>query len=185
MNIAIPSAGNIGTALRHVFSSVRAPFLLLLLGATLVAACDSGGTDDPDAGEYFVRFSAGETPISFTRQGSIVGTFAQSGNQHNAIFTGYDETTGIHLQIYDREAVTEQTYSGYGFETDAVVGVLIGYYNADGSYASGASPTEETRVVVSEITETSVRGTFQGTVKADGLPDLALTEGEFFVQRTP
>lgn len=181
MNIAIPSAG---TALR--FFSVRAPFLLLILGTTLVAACDSGSTDgDPEPGEYFVRFSAGGTPISFTRQGSIVGTFAQSGNQHNAIFTGYDETTGIHLQIYDREAVTEQTYSGYGFEADAVVGVLIGYYNADASYASGISPTEETRVVVSEITETSVRGTFQGTVMADGRPDLVLTDGEFFVQRTP
>jgi len=40
-----------------------------------------------------------------------------------------------------------------------------------------------TSITITEITSTSVKGTFSGTVKASGKSDISITNGEFYVWR--
>lgn len=156
-----------------------------LLGA-LLAGCDSGGDSDDDSDEngYFLRFDANGSRVSFTQRGALWATFAQSGTQHNAVFTGYNAQSNMGLQIYSTAPIEEGTYTGYQFSGNAIVGILIYYQDPNGiTYTSGINPPATTRITVEEITSRSVRGTFEGRLTEPGHPDMIITNGVFVVER--
>ena len=140
--------------------------------------------DNDDSGAYKMKFKANGTLIEFTVQGSLTASFSQSGSVNNGVFTGYDANSNMGLQVYDSKAFEESTYSGYVWTGSAFVGALMGYSDKTGTLYTQGTTNSNATINIIEITSTTVRGTFNGTVKADGKPDISITEGEFFVWRT-
>lgn len=116
-------------------------------------------------------------------EGSLVAAFAQSGNIFNGVFTGSDGVSSITLQVYDNKNISETTYSEYQVVGTSVIGSIITYNTADGTGYSQGTINPNVTIMVTEITETTVRGKFNATVKATGKPDISITEGDFFVWR--
>jgi hypothetical protein len=165
------------------YRSASSLVLVLLVVAVSVAGCDS---NDPETGPFFVRFTASGSQVQFNTVNTIWGAFGSSDSQHNGVFTAFTESSNISIQVYDRSPIVEATYSGYSIDQGALIGMLIAYQNPAGvTFTSGATPSADTRVVITQISTTAVRGTFQGTLRATGQPDLVVTGGEFHVQRTP
>jgi hypothetical protein len=161
-------------------SVLTAVFLALCVS---FAGCDSG---DADGSPYFIRFNAGGGQVFFNGVNAVWGAFAQASTQHNAVFSAFNQSSNVSVQVFDRAPVAEGTYSGYSFDQGAVIGILIAYQNPAGvTFVSGPMPSADTRVIITQISPTAVRGTFQGTLRSAGQPDLAVTGGEFHVQRTP
>lgn len=159
------------------------PVLLLLVVCLSIAGCDSS---DPEPSPFFVRFNAGGSQVQFNAVNTVWGAFGNAESQHTGVFSAFTESSNISIQVYDRSPIVEATYSGYSVDQGALIGMLITYQNPAGVlFSSGATPSADSRVVITQITSSAVRGTFQGTVRASGHPDLVLTAGEFHVQRTP
>ncbi len=163
-----------------------ATVIAVLLSAGTIASCGSSGTGPSFTGNLFLQFKANGTPVDFTVQASLMASFADTGSQHDALISGYDATSGLSLVVFDGAAITTGTYSGYTLDTGAgfVKGVLITYYDSHGSYGSGNQNPVNAIVTITSITSTRVQGTFTGTVSpAAGTPAVAITDGQFVVQR--
>ncbi|HSM46343.1 MAG TPA: hypothetical protein VK872_00895, partial [Draconibacterium sp.] len=90
-------------------SSSKFTFQILVF-ALLVVLFGSCKNDDSDTGsEYYVRFNANGQKVEYTIHNSLVAAFGQSGIQYNAVFTGYDATSNISLQVYDNKAIVPAT----------------------------------------------------------------------------
>jgi len=152
------------------------------LFALLTGSCKKDEATGGD-GKYFVRFNANGSKVEFTLQGSLVAAFGQAGVQHNAVFTGGDGTSNISLQVFDGKAIAAGAFSGYTITGGAVVGTLIGYSDSSGTLYTQGSVGSNASITISEITTTTVRGTFGGTLKASGKADIVVSQGEFFVWR--
>jgi hypothetical protein len=153
----------------------------LLVSIAVMAAC--GGSDKnptgPGGSTYYLRFKANGTQVNFTAQASLYAAFAQAGAQYNMIGTGYTATSNSNIQVYNNSPVVVGTYSGYNINGGALVGALVGYQDDGGVSYTNQSAT----ITISEITSTTVRGTFSGVVEANGHPDITITNGEFRLQR--
>jgi hypothetical protein len=164
-------------------SSSKFTFQILVF-ALLVVLFGSCKNDDSDTGsEYYVRFNANGQKIEFRTYNSLVAAFGQSGVQHNAVFTGYDAKSNISLQVFDSKAIAPATFTGYALTGTSFVGALIGYQDNSGTLYSQGATGSNASITISEITSAAVRGTFNGTVKASGKPDISITNGEFYVWR--
>ena len=146
------------------------------------ASCGSS-TEPSDAGLFF-RFTGNGSLVEYTEPTTLFATFSTTSGQSNLVITGYDATSGANLQIYDDGQVGTGTYSGYDVMGGVLVGTLMGYETSGGiDYATDPSTSAGVTITVSEITDTRVRGTFNGRLTADGQPDLVVTAGSFVVQR--
>lgn len=156
----------------------------LVLGLVILAMVFSSCKKE-DAGpeEYVMKFKANGAPVVLNVRGSLVAAFAQAGTVFNGVFTGSDNVSSISLQVYDNKTISATTYSGYKLVGSAIVGALISYNDAKGTPYTQGSVNPDASVTISEITETTVRGTFSGTLKSAGNPDISITEGEFYVWR--
>lgn len=166
-------------ALRFLLAALLPACLLLFAG------CDSGGDDDDgDGDDLFLRFRANGTQMEFTNPPSLLATTSQSGTQHVMIVTGFDAASGLSLSFFGDAPISERTYTGYTLAPGnvAFVGVLIAFHDAQSQY--GPDVLDHT-ATITDITETTVEGTFQGTLSAAGRPDLVVTDGRFRVQRNP
>lgn len=154
--------------------------------ALLVAVVILGGCKKDDAeagGPYYMRFKVNGALVEFKVQASLVAAFGHADKVYNAAFTGYDIDSNISLQVFDSKEIGATTYSGYGLVNSAIVGAIIGYSDKSGTlYTQGALNSDAT-ITIAEITSSTVKGTFSGTLRANGKPDLAVTNGEFFVWR--
>jgi len=166
---------------RRYFISEKVLAVLVVLMITVVLS--SCKKDDPEenGGAYEMSFTANGTKVKYTTQGALVASFANSGSQFLGVLTGYDANTNLHVQVYDDEAIVAGTYSGYSASGGVLTGVLIGY--KDGTGTSYTQAGGDIVVTISSITETSASGTFIGTLKASGKPDMVITDGKFTVQR--
>lgn len=140
--------------------------------------------DNDDGGIYKMKFKANDTMVEFRTQASLTASYGQSGSQYNALFTGYDAESNMSLQVFDSKPIEEATYSGYVLSGSAFVGALIGYQDKSGTLFTQGANNSNATINLTEITSTTVRGTFSGTLKASGKPDIQITNGEFFVWRT-
>jgi hypothetical protein len=164
-------------------SSSKFTFQILVF-ALLVVLFGSCKNDDSDTGsEYYVRFNANGQKVEYTIHNSLVAAFGQSGIQYNAVFTGYDATSNISLQVYDNKAIVPATFTGYSLSGSTFVGALIGYQDKTGTLYTQGAVTPNSTITITEITSAAVRGTFNGTVKAAGKSDISITSGEFYVWR--
>jgi hypothetical protein len=169
-----------------MFTLRRRPVLagLVLAAGLLSAGCSSSDSTGPgdNNGEYYFRFKANGTQVSFTTQSSLLATFAQAGSQYNGVFTGFDATTNAHVQVYDGAPISTKTYTGYNVVGTAFVGALIGWDDDTGTLYTAGSGDVRT-VTITSLTDTYVQGTFSGTVSAAGKPSISITNGEFKLPR--
>lgn len=95
----------------------------ILIFVLLVALLVSCKNDDADTGsEYYVRFNANGQKVEYTIHNSLVAAFGQSGIQYNAVFTGYDATSNISLQVFDNKAIAPATFTGYSLSGSTFIG---------------------------------------------------------------
>lgn len=165
----------------------RRRLFTLAFVAPLIVALGCGGSSDstgPGGSGYFVRFRAGGEQVSYTLQNSLLMTFSNSGSQYVGIVSGFDPSSNVNLQVYSNSAITATTYSGYNVSGGSLVGALVGYHPAGGTlYTSSSSSGVTATVTITELTATTVRGTFSATLYAAGKPDVSVTNGEFHVPR--
>jgi hypothetical protein len=149
---------------------------------TLITSC----AKDEDPGEYFMRFKANGNLIEYTNQLGLTAGFAQSGNQHVGTISGWnDASSNFSVLLYNLAPISETTYSGYSASVDGVVGVLFVYKEKETGvvFSSGVDAEFDATTTITEMTDTGVKGTFRGTIKAAGQSDISITEGSFFVKR--
>jgi hypothetical protein len=157
----------------------------LMLTGLLATGC--GGSDSTGtSGDYYLRFQTAAGQVEFTAQASLVAAFSQSGNQRLMLATGFDATRNFSISVFDGVAIVEKTYSGYDINPTlgVIVGVQLTYQDASGTVYSIGSGTVNQTVTITHLTSTTVTGTFSGTLKATGHPDLVISNGTFFVLRT-
>jgi hypothetical protein len=154
----------------------------LFVAVILLSACK-----DEEEGMYYFRFTADGEPVEFTNQLILLAGFGNSGNLYTASISGAnDADSNVGLQIYSDQPITEGTYSGYGFVENAIRGVIIGYKDKKSGilFSSGGGPNVDATIVITEMTATTIKGTFQGKLLASGKPDMTVTNGSFFVRRS-
>ena len=171
--------------MQRIYTSGKA-FVLLLgfaLLSTVFLSCKEKEDDNGGAEQYAITFKANGSLVELKLQGSLVAAFAQAGTVFNGVFTGSDGVSSVSLQVYDNKTISETTYSEYQIVGTSVIGSLINYNMADGTGYSQGSVNPNVTIMVTEITDTTVRGNFNATVKATGKPDISITDGEFFIWR--
>lgn len=166
---------------RNITTGIGIQILFIALLSATFSSCSKD--DEPAENDYYVRFNASGQKVEFKVHGSLVAAFGQSGSNHNAVFTGYDATSNISLQVFDNKAITTATYTGYTLSDSSFIGALIGYTDKSGTLYMQDALNPVTSISISEITATTVKGTFSGTVKASGKTDISITNGEFYVWR--
>lgn len=164
----------------NFFKSKSAALILAFALLMMFNACKK---EENSNDGYMMRFKVNGAQVEFKTQASLVAAFGQSGNIFNGVFTGYDAKSNISLQVYDNKAISETTFSGYALVGSSFVGALIGYQDNDGTLYTQGSINSDATIKISEMSSTTVRGTFSGTLKASGKSDIAITNGEFFVWR--
>jgi hypothetical protein len=159
----------------------------IFLAACLLASCGSSGNDStgPSGTDLFYQFKANGTLVKFTNPGSLWATFATSGSQNTLVISGFDANSNSNLQIYSDQTIGAGTYTGFTSVNAVLVGVLIGYQDTSNvDYVNTGSNASDATIVITDVTSTRVSGTFFGVLKAQGHPDVTITEGQFVVQRT-
>lgn len=145
----------------------------------LSGSCSS---DEPSDG-YVMRFKANGIQQEFVAGGEQTAIFVLDDNQHIGLIVGSDGSRTMALKVYDTEEIAVAIYRQFEPKDDAFTGSLIAYEDESGTKYTQGAVVPDIRVRVTEITSTSVSGTFGGTLKAADKPDLFITEGEFFVRR--
>jgi hypothetical protein len=172
--------------MKRMQQSVAAHTFVLLASTLLVAACSSHSsspTGPSGSGQYYLRFNANGSQVSFTSQPTLLVAFAQSGTQYNALITGYTASANASLTVFNGSAINTGTFSGYNIVGSALVGATIAYQDASGTlYSSGTAATDAV-ITITDKTSTTFKGTFSGRLKAVGKTDIVVTSGEFFVKR--
>jgi len=153
--------------------------LLFLCVTILSASCSSDEASDG----YVMRFKANGIQQEFVTGVGQTATFTLDDNQHIGLIVGSDGTRTMALKVYDTEEITVAVYRQFEPKDDGFTGSLIAYQDESGTEYTQGAVVPDIRVRITEITSTSVSGTFGGTLKAEGKPDLPITEGEFFVRR--
>lgn len=159
---------------------LTATFFYFVVFTLLFNGCKK---DQSTQGGYLMKFDVNGKTVEFTGQASLVAAFSNSGNQYLGVFTGYDATSNMSLQVYDNKTIVPGSFSGYTAANGALTGILITYQDQSGTVYSSATTNSDAVITISEITNTTVRGTFSGTMKSAGKPDISVTNGQFYVWR--
>lgn len=163
---------------RSYSSPVHALHGMVFLCLTILSvSCDESSDG------YVMRFKADGNLQEFSASGAQTATFTLDDDQYIGLIVGSQGSHTMVLKVYDTEPITEGVYRQFEPKGNAFTGSLIAYRDNSGTEYTQGAVTPDIRVRITEITSTSVSGTFGGTLKADGKPDLAITEGEFLVKR--
>lgn len=178
--------------MRPSTTTTRIALGALALCGVLSVGCssstDAGDTPNQGAG-YFIRFQAGGSQVEYRGQGGVFATFSQLGSQHNfgvAAVSDAGSIAGgsINIGVLDASPITTATYTGFqavgtsgGFRTAQIL------YNIGGFEYSNSNASSDNTVTITEITPTTVRGTFRGTVRATGRTAISITNGQFYAKR--
>ncbi|HKI88557.1 MAG TPA: hypothetical protein VKA38_05970 [Draconibacterium sp.] len=165
---------------RYPFVKAIYPLAGLILLIILLSACKKD-TVANNAGKYEMSFKANGASVKYDTENALVATFNQTNNQYIAIFSGYDTNSNMNLSVYDDKAISETNYSGYTVSGIVTTGVLMGYQDDSGTLYT--QPGADVAIRVSSISASAVSGTFSGTLKATGKPDMVITDGKFNLKR--
>ncbi len=170
---------------RLATAASRTVSTMLVAGALFAGCGKSGGSTGPgNSSDYFLRFNANGTAVSFTLQTSLNAAFANSGTVYNAVIVGFDASRNANVQIVNGAPIATGTWHEFQIQGSALVGSLIGYQDATGTlYGTSAGSDADVTVTITKLTAAAVRGTFSGTIVANGHPNVVVTNGEFFVPR--
>lgn len=158
-----------------------------ILIALLAGSCKK---EDEDAvNDYEISFKSNGDLDEFKVE-DVAGSFYEdkTGSQFGLRFTANKGEFTVYLDVYDLKAITESTYSGYkttppaGQKPTLIEGAKLAY-NDGNTYTVHKTDIKnpDVTISISEITKTTVRGSFKGTLKASGKPDMVVTEGKFYV----
>ena len=169
---------------------LRSAFGALAICGILLPGCGgSNGTTDPndDPDGFYIRFQAGGTERLYTGELLVHGVFSQVGSEYvftaDGVSTAGSITGGsIILAAMDVVPITTRTYGSYQVVGSGwTMGQIL--YSIGGVQYGNDDVPNDIQVTITEITATAVRGTFQGTLKASGQPNIAISSGEFYVKR--
>jgi hypothetical protein len=159
-----------------------------IVGAALLSSCgqDPAGSDGDETG-FYMRYRANGTLIEYRDPLLVHGVFVAVGSQFTFAAEGVSPAGTItgssaNVSAIDVAPITTRTYTGFqvvpgGFTTASIL------YRTGGVEYSNTDAGNDIRVTLTEITPAYGRGTFSGTVKFAGRPDVSITGGEFYVPR--
>jgi hypothetical protein len=163
----------------------NARLLSVLLATVALGSCGGSNATGPSGNDLFFSFKMNGTMVEYTDAAALWATFNTTTGQSSLIIVGFDGSTGAGLQVWRDQAVTTGTYSGFTAVNNAIVGVVMYYDDATNTnFAADPVVPADATIVITSITATRVSGTFFGVLKAQGQPDITVTEGKFTVQRT-
>ena len=171
----------IQSAMKNNFTTSKTVYLFLALLALVFVNNSCKKDSSISSNTYEMSFKANGTLVDYKTEGALVATFTNTDNQFLGVFSGYDANSNMGLQVYSDAAISEMSYSGYTTSGFVLVGVLMGYQDTSGTLYSQAG--SDVVINISKITDTSVSGTFSGTLKASGKADMVITDGKFTVKR--
>ncbi len=157
------------------------PVLGLLILVFIVNSCTKDKTNNGSGVTYEMSFMANGTKVVYTLEAALVATFAEEGDQYLGTFVGYDSDSNMDIEVFDSQAISKKEYSGYTTSGTILVGVLMSYDDSTGTLYSQAG--DDVVVTITSIAYASISGTFSGTLKASGKPDMVITDGKFTVKR--
>jgi hypothetical protein len=156
-----------------------------LLGTACSSSTDSTGQQT--SGTYYIRFQANGTLVDYHSDVWVNASIAKAGVEYTAIAVstpnGSAGEGSMNLSVFDPSPITTKTYSG-GITPGGTSGT---YTLAQLIYVTGNAhydSANDVRITITEITATTLRGTFQGTVSSPGKANIAITNGEFFSKRS-
>jgi hypothetical protein len=158
----------------------------ILLSASL-SGCYATRTTDLDDDELFFRFKANGTLVEFTTLSDVYGVFIEActGSTEALEVVGWSSANRLGMRVSRRQTgMAEGTYSIARRLDDPTFRIRLYYRSADGiDYFAAPSVPEDVTLVISRVGSSTIDGTFFGVVKADGQPDVVITDGEFTVRR--
>jgi hypothetical protein len=163
----------------------RAYRLIALLAASV--GCYSSHTTNLDDYEIFVRFKADGNLMEFTSRTDLYGVFVGSvcsarESLEIAAWEPWDTGTRLGLYLTGPKGFGTGTYSSAQGQ-DPRLRLL--YYRAPegGDYFADPAAAESAMITISHVDIGTISGTFFGVLKAEGHPDVVITDGEFLVRR--
>lgn len=176
---------------KHFLQFTKLAFVVLLL-ITSASSCSKSNVDEEeeesDTG-YFIRFNANGQLNKFTPEYILSGNLSEYNAQYSASIIGKNTTSSIIIHALDNKTIIEKSYSGYVMiqatpQTPAYnIGADIFYHGGDGIMYTSPLSNSDVTIKIEKITPTTIRGTFNGTLKFSGKPDLVITNGKFHVER--
>lgn len=164
---------------------------LVLLTVAALGCSSSTDATGKSSSPYYIKFTANGTQSEYHDQIAfpISASFAHTGIEYTGVVAGQSDavaTTGgtITLGVMDVAPITTNKSYGALQTVSANGGFTLGqisYTIASAGY-SNPDPNNDVHVAFTEITATTVRGTFSGTLKSSGHPNLSIS-GEFFAKR--
>ena len=177
--------------MKNQFLSEKATYFILgfALITLFLGSCkkDGDGDDVDDSSSYIISFKLnGELQKFADENFPPSGSFYDDGTQYSGLFAATGYATSIGFQVYDTNAIVEKDYSGLVITPtsghNSLYGAVVSYTNGQDSYSTQSVTNPTVHIKITEITSTSVRGEFSGTLKSqNGKADVVITEGKFFV----
>lgn len=179
--------------MRNQFFTKAASYLIIGLAmvAMLSGSCKKGdGSDEEEEDNgngYKISLKVDGVLWEFEDQYfPPYGSFVDNGVLFSGTFGATGRASSVGLQVYDTKAIVKHDYSGYvvtqtsGHNT--ISGAVVSFADSQLSYSTQSITNPTVHVQLTEITATTARGTFSGTLKSqNGKPDIKITDGKFYV----
>lgn len=172
------------------FQSVKITILFLSLMISIASCIKDDDIDKDQNAVYMISFKANGVLKEFSSDHSLQFGITQSGDQHIAIISGFKPPSSsgmppstVGIQAIDIKPIASNTtYSGYTPRSSTPSTGAYMHYNEDLiTYNTLYLADRDMTLQIIEITSTMARGTFKGTLKSAGNPDLKITDGKFHV----
>lgn len=169
----------------------RNMFLLSLTIILALAGCSKKGSNGPGSGDYYFKFTAGGQSYNYTA--NSYATFSTSDDIYLAGIGGFEDmsvgTKNVaSVLLGSLNTITQSTYSGLVYPGTAGNTPKIFFSWIDGNgktYSSLYQDNATNTVTISQLSSSSVKGTFSGKiydVSSSGSAGIAYS-GEFYVKR--
>jgi hypothetical protein len=162
---------------------MKTKFLTFITALTLVVtSCSSDSNEENNSTDFFIKakINGQNTNVTYLAQATLFGT-------------GDNKT----LKLYAGNSLA-QIYPFFSFQIDNLTQITTGTYNSSThtslfqfydsnqkGYGNYLINSNDFQVQITEVTNTLVRGTFQGTLvgEVNLNESITITEGEFYLPR--
>lgn len=175
--------------LKKAASYVIICFSLVALLSSSCKKGDDGDDDDIGGGNgYKITLEVDGASKEFADEDfPPIGVFSDNGTQYNGQFGATGYASSVSFQVYDTKPIVKQKYSGFVITPttghNSFYGAVVSYTDGQLSYSTQGKTNPTVNVEITEITASSVRGKFSGTLKSqNGKPDITVSKGEFYVR---
>lgn len=178
--------------MKNSFFTKTANYFILGLAvvALLLGSCKKEDVED-DEGQgdgYKITFKVDGVSKEFAdKDFPPSGAFYDDGKQYRGIFGATGRASSVSLEVYDIKAILKKDYSGFVITpttgNNSLYGAIVSYADGQLGYSTQSITNPTVQVKVTEITATSVRGEFSGTLKSqDKKTEIKITGGKFYVR---